>query len=80
MKADVEGPAPQSVMSSQPDKLPATPESAEVPNEERARYLKALEATKYPGTGRWNLNAAARELKIPRKTLTYRLKKIRLIS
>jgi len=80
MKADVKGPAPQSVMSSQPDKLPATPESAEVPNEERARYLKALEATKYPGTGRWNLNAAARELKIPRKTLTYRLKKIRLIS
>jgi hypothetical protein len=66
-------------MSRQPDKLPATHEPAEVPNEERIRYLKALDATKYPGTGRWDLNVAARELKIPRKTLTYRLKKLHLV-
>ena len=76
----MKGHAPQALISDQPDKLSATHESEVVPNEERTRYLKALEATKYPGTGRWNLNAAARELNIPRKTLTYRLKKIKLIS
>ena len=80
MKSGVKGQASQSLVSDQPDKPPAAHESAEVPNEERTRYLKALEATKYPGTGRWNLNAAARELTMPRKTLTYRLKKLRLIS
>jgi len=79
MKSDVKGPAPQSLISDQPDKPLAAHEPAEVPNEERARYLKALETTKYPGTGRWNLNAAARALNMPRKTLTYRLKKIKLI-
>jgi transcriptional regulator of acetoin/glycerol metabolism len=67
------------LISDQPDKVPATPESEAVPNEERACYLKALEATKYRGTSRWNLNVAARELKIPRKTFTYRLKKLNLI-
>ena len=46
--------------------------------EKRARYMKALDRTKYPGTGRWNLSAAARELGIPRKTFSYRLKKLRI--
>jgi transcriptional regulator with GAF, ATPase, and Fis domain len=46
--------------------------------EERERYLQALQATKYPGTGRWNVSAAARQLGIPRETLTYHLKKMRL--
>jgi DNA-binding NtrC family response regulator len=48
--------------------------------DERARYLKALEATRYPGTGRWNLSAAARKLRIPRKTLIYRLRKLGVVS
>ena len=46
MKSDVKGQASQSLVSDQPDKPPAAHESAEVPNEERTRYLKALEATK----------------------------------
>jgi len=49
-------------------------------NRERARYMRVLDSTKYMGTGRWNLSAAARELGIPRKTLYYRLKKLRLIK
>jgi Nif-specific regulatory protein len=49
-------------------------------NEERARYLEVLDSTKYPGTGRWNISAAARELNIPRKTFTYRLKKLGFIQ
>ena len=44
--------------------------------DEMARFISALNATKYRGTGRWNISAAARELGIPRETLTYRLKKI----
>lgn len=47
-------------------------------NEERTRYLEALNATKYPGTGRWNVSAAARQLGIPRETLAYHLKKLGL--
>ena len=43
--------------------------------EEQTQYMKALDRTKYPGTGRWNLSAAARQLGIPRKTFSYRLKK-----
>jgi transcriptional regulator with GAF, ATPase, and Fis domain len=46
--------------------------------EERRRYLEALNATKYPGTGRWNVSAAARQLGVPRETLSYHLKKLRL--
>jgi transcriptional regulator with GAF, ATPase, and Fis domain len=45
--------------------------------EEKARYISVLNATKYRGTGRWNISAAARELGIPRETLAYRLKKLR---
>jgi arginine utilization regulatory protein len=47
-------------------------------NEERTRYLETLHSTKYPGTGRWNVSAAARQLGIPRETLVYHLKKLRL--
>ena len=45
---------------------------------ERTRYLGALNATKYRGTGRWNVSAAARQLGIPRETLAYHLKKLGL--
>jgi transcriptional regulator of acetoin/glycerol metabolism len=45
---------------------------------ERTRYLEALNATKYRGTGRWNVSAAARQLGIPRETLAYHLKKLSL--
>jgi DNA-binding NtrC family response regulator len=48
-------------------------------SKERSRYLKALNSTRFAGTERWNLSAAARKLGIPRKTFVYRLKKIQLI-
>ena len=47
---------------------------------EYTRYLKALDSTKYSGTGRWNFSAAARRLGGPRKTFVYRLKKMQLIK
>ncbi len=47
--------------------------------QERFCYLSALEDTKYRKTGRWNLAAAAAQLDIPRKTFTYRLKKMGLV-
>jgi transcriptional regulator with GAF, ATPase, and Fis domain len=47
---------------------------------ERARYLEALNVTKYRGTGRWNVSAAARQLGIPRETLAYHLKKLHLFQ
>ena len=49
-------------------------------NAEYTTYLNALDSTKYPGTGRWNLSAASRILNIPRKTFTYRLKKLDLLK
>jgi transcriptional regulator with PAS, ATPase and Fis domain len=49
-------------------------------DEDRRRYLEALQATKYPGTGRWNVSSAARQLGIPRETLSYHLKKLRLFQ
>jgi len=49
-------------------------------HQERSRYLQALDATKYQGTGRWNLSAAARQLNVPRKTFVYRLKQMQLIK
>jgi transcriptional regulator of acetoin/glycerol metabolism len=55
-------------------------ETGEFINDGRLEYIKALEETKYPGTGRWNLTAAARQLNIPRKTFTYRLKRMRMIG
>jgi transcriptional regulator of acetoin/glycerol metabolism len=48
-------------------------------DQERQSYLDALDSTKYSGTGRWNLSAAARKLGVPRKTFIYRLKKMKLI-
>ena len=47
-------------------------------DEDRRRYLEALQATKYQGTGRWNVSSAARQLGIPRETLSYHLKKLGL--
>jgi DNA-binding NtrC family response regulator len=49
-------------------------------DEDRRRYLEALQATKYQGTGRWNVSSAARQLGIPRETLSYHLKKLRLFQ
>ena len=48
-------------------------------DEERRRYLEALQATKYPGTGRWNVSSAARQLGIPRETLAYHIKKLNIL-
>ena len=52
--------------------LPDSPAPGQTPitnltKEETARYLSVLNATKYRGTGRWNISAAARELGIPGK-------------
>jgi transcriptional regulator with GAF, ATPase, and Fis domain len=47
---------------------------------EKTRYLEALNATKYRGTGRWNVSAAARQLGIPRETLAYHLSKLGLFG
>jgi len=47
---------------------------------ENAKYIDALNDTCYPGTGRWNVAAAARLLKIPRKTLVYRIKKMNIME
>ncbi|MBA4395480.1 MAG: hypothetical protein C0407_18165, partial [Desulfobacca sp.] len=46
---------------------------------DRDRYLEALQTTQYRGTGRWNVSAAARHLGMPRETLTYHLRKLRLV-
>lgn len=54
--------------------------SVDYSDQERLRYRKALDATKYSGTGRWNLSAAACQLGIPRKTFIYRAKKMKLIK
>ena len=61
------------------DESRATMEDHTSSNGEYTKYLHALDSTKYPGTGRWNLSAASRQLNIPRKTFTYRLKKLRLL-
>ena len=53
--------------------------SLAVSPEERQRLVQALEATKYKGTGRYNLTAAAKTLGIPRKTFSYRVRKLGLI-
>jgi transcriptional regulator with GAF, ATPase, and Fis domain len=42
---------------------------------ERLKILEVLTATAYPGTGRWNIASAARELGMPRKTLEYKVRK-----
>ncbi len=43
---------------------------------ERLRYIKALEQTKFPGTGRWNVKKASELLGIPRGTLRNRIHKL----
>jgi len=45
-------------------------------DDERGRILEALRTTSYPGTGRWNLRAAARALGMNRHTLAYRMEKV----
>jgi len=66
--------------SARPSLKTSTIEHEKYSDPERSRYLKALDSTKYSGTGRWNLSAAARQLGVPRKTLVYRLKKMQLIT
>lgn len=51
------------------------PGSSEV-IEERTRIQDTLRATSYPGTGRWNVRAAARELGMNRHTLAYKIEKV----
>ncbi len=45
---------------------------------ERDRFIAALSETRYPGTGRWNIAAAARQLSMNRKTFSYRMKKLNI--
>lgn len=45
---------------------------------EREMYIEALWTTRYPGTGRWNISAAARQLNMARKTLVYRMRKLKI--
>ena len=47
-------------------------------NPEQEKYLSILEKTAYVGTRRWNLAAAARKLQMPRMTLVYKLKQMKL--
>lgn len=56
----------------------AVDDSRHQDQKEAHRYLKALDETRYTGTGRWNVSAAARSLDIPRKTFLYRLRKLNL--
>jgi transcriptional regulator with GAF, ATPase, and Fis domain len=76
MKTELSEPVSRPTATHHPKELAGSSESDEL----RARYLKALNSTKYPGTGRWNLSAAARELHIPRKTFIYRVKKLGVIK
>jgi len=59
---------------------PTPIEASGLSDEESLQYMEALEETKYSGTGRWNLTAASRRLNIPRKTFTYRLKKMNIMK
>lgn len=80
MKPDMQMPITQPARSSVPDEPSTVIKDDGFFNEDRARYLEVLDSTKYPGTGRWNVSAAARKLGIPRKTFTYRLKKLGFIK
>jgi transcriptional regulator with PAS, ATPase and Fis domain len=53
-------------------------DSGESCQSDKKAYTKALDKTRYPGTGRWNVSAAARLLDIPRKTFEYRMRKMNL--
>jgi two-component system response regulator PilR (NtrC family) len=76
MKLEIQAPIAQPASSPALDEPAAVIKDDALLNENRGRYLKVLNSTKYPGTGRWNVSLAARELGIPRKTFTYRLKKL----
>ena len=80
MKTDVGGPKDEDAEIYSSSELTESFEAGKFINGGRLEYIKALDETKYAGTGRWNLTAAARQLNIPRKTFTYRLKKMRLIK
>ena len=67
------------VKSFTPDKKEPGLVSVDFSDPERLRFLEALNSTKYKGVGRRNLSVAARQLDIPRKTFTYRLRKMQLI-
>jgi transcriptional regulator with GAF, ATPase, and Fis domain len=80
---------PAAAAGKRPDSPPSAPQASgpEATREterrlsasgERARYLEALRATQYRGSGRWNVSSAARRLGIPRETLVYHLKKMGL--
>ena len=75
---DLKQPIPSPNTSHPPDIEPVLQKDDQFSKEEQTRYLEALNGTKYQGTGRWNVSAAARILNIPRETLAYRLKKIGL--
>lgn len=45
-------------------------------NDEQTRIVKALQTTAYPGTGRWNIRGAARQLKMNHQTLAYKMRKV----
>jgi transcriptional regulator with GAF, ATPase, and Fis domain len=70
LRADLEREAVRSVEGN----LSISPAHAD--EEERRAILEALARTKYPGTGRWNIARAARELGMSRKTLEYRIKRV----
>lgn len=68
---------PGNTLSSQVHRIPPGMDTRDEP--ERERYLETLFRTRYPGTGRWNVAAAARDLGIARKTLIYRMKKLEIV-
>jgi len=80
MRTDVDSPEDENAEINSRLELPKSYKTGKLIHDGRMEYVKALEETKYPGTGRWNLTAAARHLNIPRKTFTYRLKKMRMIG
>jgi transcriptional regulator with GAF, ATPase, and Fis domain len=80
MKPELQEPTSEPTLNHPPNERTPAITGDELSNEDRARYLEVLHATKYPGTGRWNLSAAAGRLGIPRKTFTYRLKKLRITT
>ena len=80
MRTDADNPEVENAETHSTSEQPKSYEPGELMHDGRLEYIKALEETKYPGTGRWNVTAAARHLNIPRKTFTYRLKKMRMIG
>ena len=68
-------------LAESPSPRPAHPDdSGNTRDQDRERYVRALETTRYPGTRRYNLAAAARELGIPRKTFAFQLKRMGILE